>query len=702
MSYMNNKNILFAILVSFIFIIPLLTFPSILHFNENYIGEGVDNYQFAAFQQLAAKNIKEFGLPFTHSSVWRYPTGFDFTKSLDGVFHTISGAFFILSGFSPVTANNLSVYLALFINLLCGFALFRYIYASNLIAYFGSIVYGVSFYALARGVGHVNLMLIGGFPLFVYALLRLQKKQDILSLLILFVSLLLVIFSSLAYVAMLGGSLIVGFCLALLFYKKETIDYLVRLQPFFKALIVTIGFVGVIFIILFHSYIISLFNHTFTFALNASDYTPLLQDYFIPNQSRYLAAFKWLFVNTQFQIERSVFLGYVEIILFSLGIIKLIRKKYTLFLLAICITFFIFSLGTFNKDLNVYLPYWVLVKILPFSAVPETGRYYVVFYLFFTLIILSFLQSIRQRISKKNFILMMFILFVLVLVERLPSRYFLSNNLEGEFIKHVRSTRTNAVLDIPLYDRKHDILPFYYQKSIVSGYVHWSAETPLTKSFVSQIGEDRFGCAIDEKILQPPIMYSASKEANLNNSLLNLLTENKVSTIVIHKDYRLYWNHCNNVLKNYSNLFPHITIIGESVRNKDFHYRWSSNFLNYSFYFPQDGELTVNNVHYIDTNRDGNVSFSLNSSKLDITPQQTFSTYEYGEWKKRDVFYNTTVLIKAGDTLLIHGDKYIPNQGFFTFNYSYKSSNNGNLRRYEWGRLEKKYEDVDAEVWVIK
>lgn len=698
---MSTKTTLFAIFVSFALIVPLFTFPSILHFNEKYIGEGVDSYQFAAFQQLAAKNISESGWPFVASTVWRYPTGFDFSASLDGVFHTITGAFFILGGLNPVTANNLSIYLALFINLVCSFALFRYIYKSNLLAYFGSIIYGVSFYILARGAGHANLMLIGGFPLFIYALLRLRNKLDLFSLFIFFVSLLLIISSSLLYVAMLGGSMIIGLCISLFFYKKEIIDYIVHLQRGYKPLLITIGFISIIFVILFHRYILALINHTFIFAQHASDYAPSFHDYIIPNQSQYLAIFKSLFSDVKFQIENSVFLGYVEIVLFSLGIITLFRKKYVQFILFIFITFFIFSLGTFNKNLNIYLPYWIFIQILPFSAVQETGRYYVVFYLFYTLIILYFLQAIQFKFSKENFTRIILVMLILIILERIPSHYFQSDNLQSEYIKHVRETQTKAVLDYPLYDRRYDVLPFYYGKDIVSGYTHWSADSQASKSFIKEVGEERFACEIDESKPQALTANTATHEAELNSNLLNLLSSNEVKTIVVHKNYKLYWDNCNNVLKNYTNLFPHISQIQTRVIKKDLHYRWNSNVLYYSLFFPKDGELTIHNIHFLDSYKDQNVSFYLNNESIDVAHWQSYSTYEYGRWTRRDKSLDTPILVKAGDTLLIQGNKFVLNQGFFTLNYSFKPNEYGQQLNYPWERLEKKYEDNDVEVWSI-
>jgi len=698
---MSHKGILIVIVASFFFVIPLLTFPSILHFNEQYIGEGVDSYQFAAFQQLAAKNIREVGWPFANSLVWRYPTGFDFSKSLDGVFHTLTGAAFILVGFNPVVANNISIYLTLLVDVLCTFVLFRYVFKSNLIAYLGSVIYGLSFYTLARGVGHANLMLTGGFPLFIYALLRLKKNQGNFSFLILVISLFLIISSSLLYVAMLGVFMIIGIVLVAIFYKKDIIEYLIivysHIVPFFMAL----SLVGIYFFVLFHSYVFSLLNHTFIFAQNASDYAPSFRDYIIPNQSQYLTIFRLLFVNSKFFIEKSVFLGYVEIILLILGIVRLALKKNIQFIFILSFIFYIFSLGSFNQDLNIFLPYSVLIKTLPFSAIQETGRYYVVFYLFITFIILYFLQSIQQRISRGKFTFLLLFILIFILLERLPYSYFLSENLNGVYIKQVQKSQSKAVLDLPLYDRRYDVLPFAYNRSIVSGYTHWSADNFNAKSFISKIGENRFACKIDEGKSQPVEVLTATKEAELNNSLLDLLYENQTSTIIVHKDFKLYWDNCNNVLKNYSNLFPHVSQLDEAVTNKNFHYRWNSNSLFYSFFFPVDGELILHNIHFLDSEKNQQISIYLNGELLEASDWRSISTYEYSRWTTRYISSDRPIKIKSGDSLFIQGDKFISGQGFFTLNYSFVPKYNSARLEYQWNRLEKIYEDNSAEVWNI-
>lgn len=363
--------------------------------------------------------------------------------------------------------------------------------------------------------------------------------------------------------------------------------------------------------------------------------------------------------------------------------------------------FFIFSLGTFNKDLNIYLPYWIFIQTLPFSAVQETGRYYVIFYLFFTLVILSFFQAIRPKFSKENFTRIILVMLILIIIERLPSLYFQSDNLNGEYIKHVRETQTKAVFDYPLYDRRYDVLPFLYGKDIISGYTHWSADNKASKSFIKKIGEDRFACEIDESKSQPLTEITSSQETELNSNLLNLLSTNEVKTIVVHKNYKLYWDNCNNALKNYTNLFPHVSQIDTQVNERDLHYRWNSNVLYYSFFFPKDGELIIHNIHYLDSNRDHRISFFLNNEPIDISNWQTFSTYEYGRWTRRDKSSDTSILVKAGDTLFLQGNQYISNQGFFTLNYSFKPNGYSQQLKYPWERLEKIYEDSDVEVWNI-
>jgi len=128
------------ILLFYFFVIFLVTFPAVLHFGSQYIGDGFDNYQFSGYQLAAWDNLSHGKHPFAFTNIWRYPVGFNFGYSFDGTFATLVGAI-LLPFLGIITAYNLSLILSLLVNLLCSHRFFYHLTHNHFLTILGSIIY---------------------------------------------------------------------------------------------------------------------------------------------------------------------------------------------------------------------------------------------------------------------------------------------------------------------------------------------------------------------------------------------------------------------------------------------------------------------------------------------------------------------------------------------------------------------------------
>src|SRR4029078_10702006 len=98
---------------------------------------------------------------------------------------------------------------------------------------------------------------------------------------------------------------------------------------------------------------------------------------------------------------------------------------------------------------------------------------------------------------------------------------------------------------------RYDVLSVLYDKPIVNGYFHWSADGATEKSFLTESQLlDRYMCNADNRLL-------ASDLENQADTLLLLeLKQFGIQTIVVHKDDKYYHTVCMSVRERLSNLLP--------------------------------------------------------------------------------------------------------------------------------------------------
>ncbi|OGK25667.1 hypothetical protein A2954_04560 [Candidatus Roizmanbacteria bacterium RIFCSPLOWO2_01_FULL_37_12] len=478
------------ILLAFLFFSLLtfiITYPALLSLNTKIIGDAGDNFQFIGFQYLGNKLFTEGNFPFGWTNNWRYPDGINFQNATDSGIFILLGIFLYPLLINPLTVYNVSILILVCLNLFLTYIAFRTVF-SGLIAYTGAVIYGLSFYTLARIGGHPNLILHAGFPLFFISLYLITKeKGSVKSFTIFTLGIVILTVSSLQYPLLLLGSIIFLTPLTYLFFPakiKEFISVLIAKKSQFILSIIVFSVVT----LLLYGHKISLF---FSGGVTLPDYKFIsipLVDYFIPNS--YIVSLPFIAGNhSKSWIEYAVFLGYVELLLLGAALVYIKKNTGKLFLILGFLIIFILSLGK-QPFLAFIWPYQYLIDIFPFRGIIEPGRFFVIFYFFLTLIVMIYLSKFKNHV-------LLFVILAALLIEKVPTNTHIANVPSDEpFLNSVKFSESNAVLDLPIFTEwwnghLYDLYYIYHQKPIVNGYIHWSGDKYDPKSLIEELKEYR-------------------------------------------------------------------------------------------------------------------------------------------------------------------------------------------------------------------
>ncbi|MFA6005780.1 MAG: hypothetical protein WC775_04840 [Patescibacteria group bacterium] len=691
---MRKRIIGYVILFALFFFLALLfTFPSVLHLTDKFIGDGVDNYQHAGFQHVAYESMRAGHWPFSHTALWRFPVGFDFSRGFDGVLSTLTGALLFGLFQNIVLSYNLTVLFLLALNGFLSYFLFRYISKSRFVGFIGGMIYGLSFYSLLRGFGHPNLIVTGGFPFLLFCLLQYYHQSTKRNLFFVAVALVVVFMSSLQYTALLSIAVIVGGLVFFAAHREVVMELVKKLLSHRQALVWFVVAIVTVFCILFTSQVVALIKGDFLFAQKWV-YNPWIRDYFIPNK-----LFPMWYVNllsgAAKHVEEGVFIGFVELILFVWFLIKTRGMRLKRPLVLLIGIFFLFSLGVRNPETGLPMPYVLLISVLPFKAIVETGRYYILFYVGITLGISVVLGRLYHRsvIGK----MVVATVFCLLILERLTFTYALSDTFKGDFLSVAQSLPSRAVLDIPIASPRYDVLPSYYKKPIIGGYIHWSGDTSDAQLFLNQNQLVWFTCYSNAPaIIDTKAWFS---------QLLGNLSRNGVDTIVVHKDDRWNWPECVDVVRRYKELFPHVTEIDPAPPESLLEYHWDMGALTERWYFPQDGYLDLWSLHYTYVNGSPLITISLNGNpmaldKWIVTDEIIPSGKNIWHAPPHDS-YPYRLALRAGDFLDFSSMYSVMQPSFFTVTYAFTPTSDIKKKIPVMNGLQLEYQDSEREVWSI-
>jgi len=691
------KSTLLPLFLS-IFFALLFLWPTLPHLTTQFIGDGGDNYEYASYMGYTAREISLGNFPLNPTNYWRYPDGIDFNRSFDSYLTLSIGTFWTLLIGLPIS-YNLTVITLLSLNGLFSYLFFRYISKSTILGILGMIIYGFAFYPLAKSSSHLNLLFVGGFPLFAYALIRLlayphpkQKDFVFVALSALFVALGSLQYFVLLFIACLLTLLVFGIS-----YPSKLHQYLTLLLQNAKAVCIASSIFGVGFLLFFHPQLVSLISGTFQFSGRSDvlfETTPGIWNFFLPNGYREILLGKLVTNPHSISIESAVFIGWVELILFALFLTtKAIDRRFRLMMGLLFLIPFFFALGYGKENSFFLLPYTVLQHLPLFSTISEPGRYFVLFYLILTTGIVLYL---RYAPSQKYLTRALILILLLVSLERFPTAVKMVATLKNEpYIKTVQQYDTKAVVDLPinLYYPNYNLLSLFYERPIVNGYFHWSADGDKEKAFLTQSGLlERYSCNTNDPILET---LDEIAEIQADAHMIGTLKEAAITTLVLHKDNKFYHDVCRNVRLRLTLLTPFVTIPQETRIQTEITTLQTEGKPSITVYFPKNGIFHLDGL-YIAPQKDAPFMITTSTGQeigytwVPIGPPHAF------ELSPKDTI---EVPVTAGSTLTISSTSMLTNT-FFSLWYRYVPEENTTAVPYE-PTLLNVFEDKNTIVYTL-
>jgi len=476
----------------------------------------------------------------------------------------------------------------------------------------------------------------------------------------------------------------------LVFYKDKVVEFIGNIYNNRNKIILPLVFFLLVFLTFYYPFIEALFlKKNFSYPDSKFmflDLKPSLSDYFLPNQFLSLFLSGFIKNSSPAKIDKVVFFGFTEIILFILFLFSKINKKTKLF---ITLLILILTIGP-------HLIYSVLYSYFPFSTTAEIGRYYIFSYLFFTTAIVWFLAKLKNRLSCVALLLILFLL----IAERIPSKYYLSDlgfsQTVNDFIKKQKSEGIMIIPDSTWYS-KYNLLPVFTDKKLVGGYIHWSSNDAKANRFINDYGNLKRYYLEENIQLQDPRI-----EQILNTNMINCLKNNNIKLILFDKFYRVYWNEYRQMLARTTLLFPHQSNIKETNKVIKFESpRWSQDKLHYEFYFPKSGDFYLNDIHYSTPLKDKLITLSYKTSEINTDSWTPILNYEWNRWTIRlTPPQPLSIYVEAGSKITFDSNEYAKDDGFLNVWYKFNEAKNS-PQVDQTNILEKIYEDPQIEVWKI-
>lgn len=576
-------QILFPIIIFAIFAL-VFTFPGLTKINSAYLGVTGDSYQYSAFQTYLHEQILQGKFHYGITPHLRYPFGVAISSGVDGLFSTYLGALlqFVVH---PILAYNLTVYLILIVNCLAAYWLSFHLSRSRPIATLSGITYGFSFYVLARAAAHPNLEFVAGFPIVVLGLELLRSKINIRNLAVFWLGVLLCALGSLQYLIILTIFLFFYFIIRAFSNIGSLPAAIKTLKNHLPEIVVSFSVFGLIFLFVYFPNLWSLITGTFSSGNRESVFagTPVgLWELFLPNRFLHLWFVKLYSSPQPSSIESVAWIGLLELLFLVLFFLR--RNNFKEKILWLCLfLFFIFLTSGYG--------YPLLMSIPLFKFVPETSRFIVIINLCVLVAMTQVLNTIKDH---RRFALVVCLTGFGILAERFTPDFPVTQTPRLEYQEVVSRLPGQAVLDLPLdiYDPASDLLPIVYHKNIISGFTHWSNNTPLALSFITDPVLNRFICDPNYPF-KPPVVID---QLNMNREFIKKLEDLGVSAIVVHKDSKILYLECQNSFSRINLLLPPTLNIEDTQTNvvNYFHEFPAWPQLYFKVYFPKSGHFMLN------------------------------------------------------------------------------------------------------------
>jgi hypothetical protein len=451
---------------------------------------------------------------------------------------------------------------------------------------------------------------------------------------------------------------------AAIFYKNGVISILNKVKNSYKlvsaSIVVFLISLGVVFL----PYISAVINGNFYLFQRGGTLfaaTPSITDYLIPNGYLDLLS-NIIKSHSRVSIEDMVFVGWIELVIFILFFInRHIKIRFKLFILTLFLIPFVLSLGYGQQNSFPLLPYRFIKDFFIFRAIAETGRYFVIFYLILSSAVVLALEPLK--LNKRTFSIIVVSIIAILLLERTPLKIMTAETLNDNYTKIVQNELSTAVLDLPIniYYPHYDVLSFYYNKPIVNGYFHWSADGPKEKEFLNSTG-----------LLSD---YSCNGQSNVQTDndaqIITNLKQYGITTIVVHKDDKFYHTVCKNVRIRLSRMIPNAIVVGETNQQKEIVSKSFTGNPKLILYFPKKGTFNLDGL-YIAPDSKANFNILVNGSAMNtVYWWDNVGSPNAIEINPRN---QISIDVEKGSTITIYSENLVENT-YFSVHYRYVASN---------------------------
>ncbi|MFC1647705.1 hypothetical protein ACFL10_01790 [Patescibacteria group bacterium] len=505
----ENKWLKFTAIVGlFTILTVILTYPAVFTLFTHFIGDAGDGSQNVWNMWWFKKSVFELGQSPYFTNYLHYPHGttlllhslspLNMILSLPfGLFLNVEGTYNMIVLFSFVASGVTMFYLA------------HYLTKSNIGSIGAGIIFSFSAYHFAHSIGHVNLLAIQWFPLFILFYIKLLKEGGFKNSILTGVALILASLSSwfyLVYGAFLGLILFVYYFKDFLKQKKKILLILVALGVFLIA-------VGPIIFTM----IAEASKEPFIGGHPPDFWVADLSSYFLPGRlSSFGGYFEGIWSNYPGNfLETSLFLGYVLMIFGAYALVKVKKaRKWGI----VALISFILSLGSvlwvFGYKTGIPMPYHFLHRYIPFldlTGVPARFGFLVnfSFAILFAYAIAHLTKPFLKKVKNKIFrVFVPVCILLLLIIENLSVPYPVIAVDIPDFYYQMQSDQEQySVLEVPM-DGRTLYMATIHQKPLIGGYI---SKMPLSRR---------------EFLLETPIISSLYSAANFHDDGNYSETEN--------------------------------------------------------------------------------------------------------------------------------------------------------------------------------
>ncbi|WP_174591664.1 hypothetical protein [Methanocella conradii] len=597
-----NRDLL--VLLLYLILTIVLTYPLILHMTESIFGTRGDSFQvlyilWYAKQALLNQNPN---MTLDYTNYIFYPTGI-YLSFLSSPFNQlISIPLQELFGL-PATYNI--IWLLSFV--LGGFGtylLVKYLTGNEIAAFFSGIVFAFAPYHFAHALGHMGATTIEWIPFCALYLIKMVREKGMKNYILAAVFFILVGASDLQYMiftAIFAGLLLLFEIIEAIItsHGESRIDYAIKKIKEIIPGFIVFGVISLLIVVPLNYSMISIAisdnNYLKPEESESMRYSADLVGFFIPSALHPLFG-GWLQANVYNKfvgnvVEYTTFIGYTVLLLALYAIITRRMEKYVIFWTISAISFFIFSLGPVlhllgNTDFfgfTVTLPFALLKHIVPFLENTRTpGRFDVLVMLSFAVLSGYGLASLLSRARNNSRRYLFASVLVLLLLFEFWSTSMISAVKAPTFYEEIgKDTETYALLEIPASTN--------YSCGLYCEYYQTVGNKPMVGGQVARWPHDIRDFEINTPYIHQLTYLSNTSEdifdQNITDIGSSILQYYNIRYVIVHRDYLS--GPQLHAVTDYLNASPHMELVDYADDNITV-YRVSNGSMKL-FMIPGDG-----------------------------------------------------------------------------------------------------------------